>query len=253
MFQTKNLPFFLILALLIWFGSEKVKVQNDKGVEVSYLPQKILFIGNSHTYYNQGLDFHLSKYAASILRPEKPMFEQIAFGGFTLEEHLRSEATMNKIKHGDWDAIVLQENTLRAANERNAALTSIQRFDDHKSLADAHRYLFMTWAYRDKPNMMAAIRQTYEASAAGSTMKIVPAGLAWELVKEDTENEIELYDPDGIHPTLAGTFLTATLFYLAIYDKNPMDNPYTGGLKVETANYLKIKAMKMWEAYSNYP
>lgn len=250
MCQTKNLLLTLTLVLILGYGSDNVKLQIDEGAKVSYLPQKILFIGNSHTYYNQGLDFHLSKYAASILQPEKPMFEQIAFGGFTLEEHLQNEATLSKIKEADWDAIVLQENTSRAANERNAAITSIHRFYDNKSLGDAHRYLFMTWAYRDKPNMMATIKQTYEESAAGSTLKIVPAGLAWELVKEDTENQIELYDPDGIHPNLAGTFLTATVFYLAIYDKNPLDNPYTGGLKMETANYLKTKAIKMWEGYS---
>ncbi|QBA64310.1 hypothetical protein [Muriicola soli] len=59
------------------------------------------------------------------------------------------------------------------------------------------------------------------------------------------------YSVDGVHPSEAGSFFTAALFYTTIYGKDPSINPCTASLKPATALYLKEKAKEVWENYQD--
>jgi hypothetical protein len=148
----------------------------------------------------------------------------------------------------NWDVVVLQENTGRAANEPHKSISCIQRIG-LESESEAKIFLFMTWAYQDQPDMLQRIKTTYEESARRVNGTVVPVGLAFHTIFEDQQSTIDLYNADGIHPSMAGTFLAAAMFYSAIFDKDPTENPYTAGLPPETAGYLKSMARRVLKEY----
>jgi len=67
---------------------------------------------------------------------------------------------------------------------------------------------------------------------------VVPVGLAFELSRRDNP-AIDLYWDDHKHPSLAGTYLAACVFYAALYGRSPEGNEYLGGLSADAAHKLQ--------------
>jgi hypothetical protein len=173
---------------------------------------------------------------------------EVAIGGYSLENHWNDTATINKIKAGGWDAVILQEQSLRPVNEREKMLLYAQKLDSViKSTGNAKLYFFMTWAYKSNPAMIYPLSDSYKDVAKNLKASVIPVGLQWdELLK--SENSINLYDSDGQHPNIQGTFFTTSIFYKIIFNKDPGLNPYRDTLiSAETANALKDRANKVQE------
>ncbi len=74
-------------------------------------PGRILFIGNSLTSSNSGLEAHVQSLAASagiVMETGRR-----TSGGWTLSNHYYSSTTINEIRNGNWDVVVLQEQSSR--------------------------------------------------------------------------------------------------------------------------------------------
>ncbi len=241
--------FYFFCILISCSSDTKVDPQDENEISDAFKPQKVLFIGNSHTYFNQGVDFHLQEFALQGNLSFEPQIEKIAFGGYTLEQHLENELTLKMINEQEWDIVVLQENTFRAANEMEAALVAIPEFKA-KLTANTKVFLFMTWAYEEEPNMLSTLKQTYERAATVIDGTIVPVGIAFDQAQEDISSTISLYNQDGVHPSPEGTFLAAGMFYRAIYEQNPVLNSYNAGFTLATATYLKELAKTSYENYA---
>ena len=83
-------------------------VQNEIDGDVSFGKEAVLFIGNSHTYYNQGISSHLSKFRDNDNLGFKPLIQEVAVGGYSLQDHLSDQTTLDKINERSWDAILDQ-------------------------------------------------------------------------------------------------------------------------------------------------
>lgn len=199
---------------------------------------KVLFIGNSHTYFNQGIHFHLKRYVQQSSLAIEPIIEESTFGGHSLGNHLETTATIDKLKSKNWDIVVLQENSAVARDEQEIVVEHIKRFNDLIIIQGSETYLFMTWAYLEQPGMYFDIKNTYNEAVRAIRGKLVPVGTAFRTYLNDTNSDI-LYDGDGFHPSLEGTFLAATMFYIEIFNQDPRSNPYTAGLSDEMADSLK--------------
>ena len=68
--------------------------------------------GNSFTYYND-LPAMVAEMAASDGRAYE--YDSHLEGGWSWEKHAASEVTMDKIRSRQWDVVVLQEYSTRAA------------------------------------------------------------------------------------------------------------------------------------------
>jgi len=77
---------------------------------------------------------------------------------------------------------------------------------------------------------------------------VIPAGLAFAAARAKRP-ELELYQPDKRHPTLAGTYLAACVVYATLFGKSPVGLSYTAGLVPDTAAFLHTVA---WEAVQEY-
>lgn len=88
-----NLTFILLLAF----------ITSSCGLK---LPSKrILFIGNSYTDLNGGLDTHLLGFAPNSESA------RMTPGGYTLQDHWQAASTLDAIRSGKWDLVVLQEQS----------------------------------------------------------------------------------------------------------------------------------------------
>jgi hypothetical protein len=238
----------LFLTLGCSQSSENNPTDNDN-IDTVFQPAQVLFIGNSHTNYNNGVSFHLQGFLNDIVLPYSTLIEKMTMDGYTIKQHSENANTLAKMDERDWDIIVFQENTSEAATNPMEATVGMQELSFKISSSKTRLLLFMTWAYEAQPGMLSAIKSTYENTAPLVSGTVVPVGLAFQDIRNDPGNVISLYNPDGIHPSLEGTFLASAMFYAAIYKKDPRLNNYTAGLTEEDATYLKEKA---FEALQNY-
>jgi hypothetical protein len=111
-------------------------------------------------------------------------------------------------------------------------------FDQTIRDAGARTVLYMTWAYRDKPEMTNLLSAGYVAAGDELGALVVPVGLAFERSRRENP-PIDLYYPDGKHPNLEGTYLAACVFYAALYSKSPEGNAYVAGLSADVGHVLR--------------
>ena len=82
-----------------------------------------------------------------------------------------------------------------------------------------------------------------ETSGPRVRVRVVPAGDAWQsALKKDPS--LVLWQEDGIHPTEAGTYLAACVFYAVIFKESPEGLSYRGNLSKEMARELQAVAAK---------
>ena len=81
---------------------------------------------------------------------------------------------------------------------------------------------FMTWAYKkgygEKSyfEMTKNVKNGYEFLCTNYNIPVVPVGLAWKEVRVK-EMKSKLYHRDGAHPSLQGSYLVASCFYVSIF------------------------------------
>jgi hypothetical protein len=86
--------------------------------------------------------------------------------------------------------------------------------------------------------MNARLRDAYLRIADSSMASVSPVGAAWRYIR-DTQPSIQLYVGDGSHPSVAGTYLAASVFYVSLFHKAITPNlAYTAGLDAVTAQHL---------------
>ena len=108
--------------------------------------------------------------------------------------------------------------------------------------------LFMTWAYTDRPEMTPQLDEAYSRLGKELDAEVAPVGLAFERVTRERPS-LKLRTDDKRHPSLAGTYLAACVFYAALQDRSPEGIDYSAGLEPEVASYLQKAA---WEVVQYY-
>jgi hypothetical protein len=203
---------------------------------------RVLFIGNSHLGVNN-VPSLLAQLAVSEDR--KLVFESVIRGGFTLEDHW----TLNAIRRGGWDLVVLQAQSLEPIERQVNYFKFVRLFNTEIHRVGARTVLHLGWARKDlgnplelQPRWTAATLEIAREIGAG----VVPVGLAWTQSLSSFP-ELILYSPDGNHATLAGSYLAACAYFAALYQKSPVGKPVPTGLEaVRTA--LQSSA---WSAFNS--
>ena len=167
---------------------------------------KVLFIGNSHTYFNDMPELFAKAVEATV--GEKPEVVMLAYSGRELAWH-REEyyAVRFNLTYGGYDYCVFQqaahpyppeETTL----EMNAEFARLCRLNGTKPV------IFMTWAEKAHPENQAKMIEVCERSARETGALLAPIGRVWEKICQN-EMDIELYHTDGAHAGPYGDFLIA--------------------------------------------
>ncbi|MDH3417458.1 MAG: hypothetical protein OEM64_14215 [Gammaproteobacteria bacterium] len=214
-------------------------------------PAKVLFVGNSFTYYNNSLHKHFRKltWASGLFTRENSRSRIMTISGGHLPEHAGGFKNVVSAEH--WDVVVLQGHSLGPISEGTAEPF---RKAAHHYAAIARKQgtrpvFFMTWAYTGKPEMTAQLDNAYTDIGRELNAQVVPVGLAFATVTAQRP-DIPVRIDDGRHPSLAGTYLAACTFFAALYDQSPEGLLYDAGLGEGTALYLQQVAWKTVQDYS---
>jgi len=203
---------------------------------------QILFIGNSYTYVND-LPRMLSTLAAAGPRKLRIQTDRQVEGGQSLMGHWNKGQAVEKIRKGGWDFVVLQDQSLTPAMRPQLTKEYAPKLDAEIRKVGATTVFYMTWARKKDPPMIDKLSRTYTEVARELGAAVAPVGLAWKAAIEQRA-DLELFAADGSHPSPAGTYLAACVFYATLTGEDPTKLP-PGAVKAvpaETARFLQTIA-----------
>ena len=226
----------------------------------------VLFIGNSYTYVNDLPSLFLNLSASG---GKSVMTDISAPGGYDFEQHLTYSETVNKIQRGIWNYVVLQEQSQMPVIEYwryNSTYPSAIKLDSmiKANAPGAVTVFYMTWGRKNggqqcvgaycSPDftsffhMQDSLKSSYSLISYLLNEKLSPAGEAWRIARQLNPN-VGLWDTDDSHPTLEGSYLTACVFYAAIFNQSPVGLNFTGGLSQSDALFCQQCA---WQSVLYY-
>lgn len=211
---------------------------------------RILFIGNSYTARNN-LPGLLARLAAE--RGITVEHRLISAGGASLRQHLNADNALAEIATGNYDTVVLQEQSTLPA--KNPARMHENVRDCHTAItaAGAETALYMTWSRKGTPQQPITNAYAYATIAYELAATLIPAGLIWQHF-QTAHPAPALHAPDNAHPALAGTYLTACVFLICLLHEDPtsIDLPVKG-LDSATATLLRESAWTICENLTEEP
>jgi hypothetical protein len=186
-----------------------------------------------------------------------------ATGGARLIEHLQGGGVQAELAKQAFDYVVLQEQQQWPSFGREQRARELEApartLDVIARAAGAKTFFYMTWARRDGDRdnlptdsyeqMQARVREGYRDAARAIEAPVVAVGLVWQQVVR-AHPDIALWQPDGSHPTLAGSYLAACVFFKAFYGSSPEGNTFTAGLPDADARRLQRTAAENQALYA---
>jgi len=210
-------------------------------------PDNVLFVGNSFTYYNNSVHNHY-RALVSAAGIETGRTRIMTISGGRLPEHEAGLESM--LDAEDWDVVVLQGHSRGPIGEdtgppfRDAA----RKYAAMIRARGAEPVFFMTWAYTGQPGMTAALESAYVGIGDELGARVAPVGIAFEAVTAERPS-IELRIQDQRHPSLAGTYLAACVFFAVLQGRSPEGLSYDAGLGPEAASYLQAAAWQVVDGF----
>jgi len=211
--------------------------------------RRVLLIGNSYTYYNGGVDQHLTQLLAAARPAWNVQVSSSTMGAATLQNHLNDPNVVYSIQTGDWDMVILQEQSSRPVNDPDAFYSAAAGLNDIIRQSGALTGLYMTWARQNDPDMYNPLSEAYNYLGALLDALVIPAGDAFNHART-LYPTLNLYESDYSHPSLQGTYLVACVMMAKIWNINPLGNQYyPSGLDALTANLIQELA---WNTVQNF-
>ncbi|MBP5208528.1 MAG: hypothetical protein J6330_08760 [Clostridia bacterium] len=183
---------------------------------------KVLFIGNSYTYF-----YDMPKLFEAVCRARGAECEvdSVTAGGYTLEQFVSDDNEFGRrakelLREKHYDYVVMQEQSVRPASDPELFLGSLRQLMVFVRENGAKPVLYETWGRADFSDeltelgwdhdlMQKKLRESYEKGAAEHNAIFVPAG---ERFHEAYRRGEPVFDPDGSHPSEYGSRLIAACF-----------------------------------------
>ena len=167
---------------------------------------KVLFIGNSHTYYNDMP--HLFAEMCESLTGERTDVTMLAFSNRKLEWHCEEYFPVRfALLYGNYDYCVIQQfgHPIPPIEETEPSLEKLIRLCEG---VNTKPVLYMTWAKRNEPEKAELIRGIYRTLAQKYGTLLAPMAEIFESLRID-HPEIDLDWFDGSHASPYGDYLVA--------------------------------------------
>jgi hypothetical protein len=246
------ISFILLAALTLWSGG------------TSALQRKVLFLGNSYTYVN---NLPQIIYDIAISLNDTLIFDSQTPGGYTLEQHSADSISTNKIRLGGWDFVVMQEQSQLPAFIEYLSSGPYNLSHLIKEFNPcARKMYYMTWGRKngDATNcaawppvctyegMDSLLRLRYIETAINTKADLSPVGAVWNYIRTH-HPLIELYQADGSHPSVAGSYAAACSFYAALFKKDPSLSSFNYSLDPSVAAVIRNAAkLVVYDSLSNW-
>jgi len=200
-------------------------------------PTRVLFLGNSYTFFNDLPNLFAQFSAAGgdtcEVNANTP-------GGYTLQGHSTNTQSLQLINQGSWDYVVLQEQSqipsFPIGQVSSQCFPYAEDLDEAILAANpcAGTVFFMTWGRKNGdagncPNwppvctyqgMDSLLALRYMQMTDDNEAIVSPVGAVWRFIRENFSG-IELYSNDESHPSPAGSYAAACTFYSIIHRADP--------------------------------
>lgn len=189
---------------------------------------KVLFVGNSFTYYNE-MPQLLERIAAGAGKPLTA--RRITKGGYSLRQYLDPTdpyaQELEEARKERWDYVVLQGQSAEPAIETEQFLRAAAELCKKARAIGATPLFYQTWSYTDGTEKLASVSMGYEefylalkaayqqAAKVGDTVCVPVGDLFFRLTAP--VGPLHLICGDDYHPTLAGSYAAAILFYCRLF------------------------------------
>lgn len=237
---------FIILSILIGISC--------KGQDTT----KVLFIGNSFMSFND-LPTLFSQLAQGS--GEHVVIASRIPGGASVGDtiqgtfaHMYNPDVYSLIKSDDWDYLFLQDKQGRFAMSRGIFPGDSKVIEGHIKIRDSllfyHPCAHMIWFAGFGPKngyppysptgvgLIDSIYQNYKYLKDSIGHVIVPIGPAYLRILAGYPS-IDLWGPDGEHPSLKGSLLIASVLYATVFKSSPTASSFNPGIPFAEDSIIK--------------
>ena len=194
---------------------------------------KVLFIGNSYTYYNE-----MPKIVEALAagNGKELITHQVTKGGWYLHKYLDEknefhDKLMELIAENKYEVCFLQEQSMCPYLDYERFTDGAKRLMNLMENVAGEFVLYQTWARKEgspsleKHNLTAqefgeGIVAAYEKFGAEMGLRVSPVGRMFAKFRS-VDPETELYNEDKSHPAYAGSCLAALQHYKTLFGELP--------------------------------
>lgn len=255
----------LLVAVLACSGSAVAQTKPTRTAPAAPVAS-LMWVGNSFFYYNNSMHNHVGALFRSAVPAGNLRGVSVTISGSGIDWHdlaslLRPDGIGRYSFRGDneivfnppgrqFDAVLIMDCSQCPVHPELKAVFHEQAARQARIARErgVQPMFFMSWAYKDKPEMIADLANEYTTAGNASDALVVPAGLAFARAVA-ARPELELYQQDKRHPSLAGTYLAAATVYAALTGASPVPLTYTAGLPADVASFLRKVA---WDTVQDF-
>ncbi len=188
---------------------------------------RILFIGNSYTYFNDMPKSIFEKIAEEAGVDVE--VDSVVKGGWSLEKHADPEGETGKVvaeklKGEPYDYVILQEQSLRPVIDPEPFFAAVRKLSCRFRATGAEPLLYSTWGRKPgspkldeikmtNETMTYALARAYRDIGEDLGIPVAYVGLAFF----DVGGSIELYNADMTHPSKEGSYLAALTLFIKMF------------------------------------
>ena len=174
---------------------------------------KILFIGNSHTYFNDmpilvKRRFDEEGYDCAIT--------MLAHPGWFLAQHVEDPEAKFNICYGEYDYVVLQEHA-HPFGPLEKFFDAVRSLTGWIKESGSTPILYITWARKNEPEVQQQMTDAHIKIAEETGSLLAHVGDMWWGYMESWPN-LEMYAEDGEHASLAGSDFAAKMIATSIQE-----------------------------------
>lgn len=176
---------------------------------------KVLFIGNSLTYYND-LPFLVKEFA----KENEVIIEthSAAIGNYALIDHWNDGLIQNLIENGGFDFVVVQQGPSSQDYGRDLLFEAGDLISDLCRTNNTQLAFYMVWPARQYYHTFQGVIDNYRAASERNNDLLCPVGEVWKRHFDETE-DFSYYDPsDDFHPSLKGSMVAAEVIFESLFE-----------------------------------
>ncbi|NIF04039.1 T9SS type A sorting domain-containing protein [Chryseobacterium sp. Tr-659] len=211
-------------------------------------PEKILFIGNSMTYFN-----NMPEIFAGIAQSKGKTVETVQHtpGGTGFVDHVNNNDLYMIIRNTIFDKVVMQPGTGESGGASFPVSITAQRGNRIKDSIKKYSPCAQIFLYEISNGIAASnaypnyfltqqkIRDSIHKMSGLMQIPMVPAG---EAAKKHYQvaQDLRLHSSYGdVHPNLNGSYLIASAIYASIYQENASQSTHLAGIPQADAAYFQ--------------
>lgn len=176
---------------------------------------RILFVGNSLTYFND-LPGLVEEEAAK--RGVQVTADMLAYPNYAIIDHWNDGEVQELVKDGGYDFLVIQQGPSSQAWGRQVLFEYGEKFNTLCNTYGIQLAYFMVWPSRTYYDTFPGVIKNYKEAAMSTNSILCPVGESWKR-HFDRTGDFSFYGTDGFHPSLKGSTSAARIIVNRLFQR----------------------------------